>query len=744
MNLKNIFTIIKKELKGYFDNPTAYITLIVFLILWEFLFFRGAFLSGESSLRSLFSLLPWLFLFLIPAITMGSVSQEKKDGTIEFLLTRPLKDIELVIGKFLAGFVFAAITLLFVFPIAWSFSNHGNFDWGALFGQYLGGLFMAGVLIALGVFVSSIFLSQVSALLVSIAASFLLIVAGYGLVTERMPLLLAPFLEQLSVSTHFESMSRGVIDLRDVWYFLSAVAVFLSLAYLGLVKRRYGNNKKAYHNYQIGIYLFVGIAVLTNGLSARIPGRIDLTKNKTYTLSESSKKILGDLDDVVNVDFYASEKLPAQMQPVLRDTADVLRDYKTFGKGNIILSQKDPASDEKISKEAASLGIREMQFNVVSQEEFQVKNGYLGLAVSYGGVHEVISFIQSTNDLEYQLTSFIRKLTSKDKKKIGFLAGHGEKSLFENYGLLKKELDKQFEVQDIAGSGGEGKEGAKKKLEIPDDISAIAIAGANTEISGEEKKAIADFINKGKSAIFLVDTVSITPQMLMASANKNSLAGFIEENYGVKVNEDMIYDLRSNEVLGFGSFFLPYPFWARVQVSEQSSPIASKIESVTLPWSSSISFNDGKLKESGFAKTDLLKTTKFAGAQTGTFDLKPDQSFSKDNLGEKIAAVSLEKEGGSRILVAGDSDFLADDILKNSSDNLAFGMESFSWVAQDESIAGIKIRNNEQGKLIFENQGDAEAVKFGNLGLAFAAPFVVGFFRIYRRRKMQAKPYGVN
>lgn len=744
MKFRNIFSIIKKELKGYFDNPTAYIILIVFLVLWEFLFFRSAFLSGESSLRNLFGVLPWLFLFLVPAITMGSISQEKKDGTIEFLLTRPLKDMELIVGKFLAGFLFAAIALLFVFPIAWSFSNYGNFDWGALCGQYLGALFMAGVLIALGIFVSGIFSSQVSALLVSVAGSFFLIIAGYGLITERMPLFLAPILEQLSVSTHFESMSRGVIDLRDIWYFLSATAVFLSLAYLWLIKRRYGNNKKAYHNYQAAVWLFVGIAILTNGLSARIPGRIDLTENKSYTISESSKKILGNLDDVVNIDFYASEKLPAQMQSVLRDTADILRDYKTFGKGNILVSQKDPSDDEDLSKEAELLGIQQVQFNVVSQEEFQVKNGYLGLAVSYGGAHEIIPFIQNTDDLEYQLTSFIRKLTAKDKKKMGFLSGHGEKTLSRDYSLLKKELDKQFEVEDIGGAGADEKEGAQKKLEIPDDISVLVIAGAATEINEQEKKAVADFIDKGKSAMFFVDTVSIMPQTLTASINKNGLTGLLEEKYGIKVNEDMIYDLRSNEVLGFGSFYSPYPFWARVQIANQNSPITSKIESVTVPWGSSLSGNDDKIKESGFVKTDLLKTTKFAGAQTGTFVLKPDQSFSKENLGEKIVAVSLEKSGGSRIVIVGDSDFLTDDIAGKSSGNLAFGMESFSWVAQDESIVGIKIRNSGQGKLVFENAADAEAVKFGNLGLAFTLPFVVGFFRIYRRRKMQERPYEAN
>ena len=760
-NLKNILTITKKELRGYFDNPTAYIVLIVFLLLWEFLFFRGAFLVGEASLRSLMDILPWLFLFLIPAITMGSISQEKSEGTLELLLTRPIKDWELLAGKFLGSAVFISIALLFIFPIAWSFSRFGNLDWGVVISQYLGGVFMGMVLVALGIFVSGIFSSQISSLLVTAVGSFLLVSAGFGFVTDRLPLALASYAEQLSVLSHFQSMSRGVIDSRDLWYFISITAAFLSLAYLWLVRRRFGGQKSAYRNCRLGVILIIGIAVLTNIVGARIPGRIDLTQNKIYTLTKTTREILGGLNDVVNITFFSSKKLPAQLQPVLRDTKDTLLDYQILGKGNVVISYKDPSSDPEAAKEAESMGIQKVRFNVVSEEEFQVKSGYLGLVVSYGGASESIPFIQNTGDLEYQLTGFIKKLTTEDKKRIGFIAGYGGKNLSTNFRLLKEELEKQFEVEEIAAKGEDAKteesdkqkEGEKedmKKLEIPEDIAAIVVAGPTEKISGENRAVIKNFLDEGGSALFLIDPVIVSPQTLSAAPNKESLADFLKENYGLKMNQNLVFDLKSNETVNFGSaggfnYLMPYPFWIRAIKADQRSPIITKIESVVMPWASSISVDDDKVKKSGIVVTNLLETTKFGGAQKGTFSITPEQEFSKENLSRKIMAISLIKSSENadenarktRIVAVGDSDFLTDQFVKNSPQNLAFGTESLSWLAQEESLAGIQLKSRAERKLLFENNSQINAIKFGNMGAAFLIPLVIGVFRIYRRKRMR-------
>ncbi|MBI5728217.1 MAG: Gldg family protein, partial [Candidatus Magasanikbacteria bacterium] len=418
MSLKNIRAVGKKELRGHLDSPTAYIVLIVFGLLVEFLFFKQAFLVGEASLRAISVFLPWLYLLLIPAMSMGSVAEEKSHGTIEMVLTKPIRQAEFVLGKFAASVIFVAVAMLFLFPVAWSVGRFGNLDWGSVWGLYFAAVLLGSVLMSVGLAVSAMCRSTVTAFLLSAAAHFFLLIIGFEFVTASLPHGAALVLERLSALTHFTSMARGVLDLRDIWYAVSVVVVALSAAYLALVKTACGNQARIYRRHKLGTLLLVAIAILTNIVGSRIPGRIDLTADKLFTLTPTTAKVLSKLDDFVVINVYASKELPAQFQPILRDTMDMARDYERFSSGNVRVAVKDPSSDPKIESEAQSYGVRDVQFNVVGQEEFQVKRGYLGLAVVYAGKSQSIPLIRDTSDLEYQLTSFIYQLTNKNKKSV--------------------------------------------------------------------------------------------------------------------------------------------------------------------------------------------------------------------------------------------------------------------------------------------------------------------------------------
>lgn len=740
INFKNILFILKKELKTYFDSPIAYIVLIVFLLIWEFLFFKNVFLVGEASLRILFNFLPWLFLLLIPAITMGSVAQEISEGTIEFLLTHPVREIELLIGKYLAAMVFTAIVLLFIFPIALSLSPFGDLDWGVIMGEYMGSMLMASVIISLGIFFSSLFPSQITSLLLTATGGFLLIIAGFEIVTASLPLFLAPLLDKLSILSHFRSMARGVIDLRDVWYFASGTIVFLSLAYLQFLKRRFGNNRSIYRPYRIGIALFIGIAILINIVGSRIPGRIDLTEGKIYTLTDATKKILANLDDVVNITLYASGKLPAQLQPVLRDTKDILRDYETFGKGNIILTYKNPDEKPYIAKEAISVGVRQVQFNVIGQEEFRLKQGFLGVSVSYGGKHEAIPFVRDTSELEYDLTSIIKKLTTKEKKTVRFLSGHGEKMLFTDYRLVSRELEKQFKVETFTIDD--------KTTSIPHDTAVLVIAGPSRKIDDKARKMIKEYLDQGGSALFLIDTVQINPGMLYVTPVKESFSDFLKA-YGIKVRTDIVYDLRSNETVnvggGFISFLVPYPFWPRV-IGNPRNPVTARIKSMVIPWGSTIDIDEKKVKDEGIETTPLFTTTRFGGIQEGSFSIGPRERPSAENLQVRPIAISAIRHRSNsrkitRFIVVGDSDFLTDRFVQNIPENMAFALEAISWLSQEESLAGIKIKQKRERRLFFENKTQMALIKYGNIFLAFIVPAGYGAYRLIRRRNMQRMKY---
>lgn len=762
--MKNILTITKKELLAFFNNPTAYIIILAFLMLWEFLFFRNVFLIGEASLRSMFGILPWILLIVIPALTMGALAEEKNEGTLEFLLTHPINQLELIAGKFFGILSFFALAMLFVFPLAFSIGLFGNLDWGQVVCQYLAGVLTAAVLVSIGIFISSLFTSQISAFLVSVIGSFFLIIAGTELVSVRLPLSLAPFLEQLSVSNHFDSMSRGVIDLRDVWYFISFPAVFLGLTYLNMLKNKYGNKKAAYRNYQTAFVLLVGIVILSNVVGARIPGRIDLTEGRIYTLTSTTKELASNLPDIVNITLYASDQLPAQYQPVLRDTKDILNDYQTFSQGKIKVAYKNPSADSAIQKEAISKGVQPMRFNIVSKEEFQAKEGYLGIAVSYGGENEAVPFVGSVNNLEYELSGFLKKLTTEKKPKVGFLAGHGEKSLTEDYSIIEKELEKQFALEVITAqseSGANGDKGKKteapeangavqpKQFTLPEEIKTLIIAGPVDDFSDAEKKTLTDFIAQGGSVLFLIDGVTISDQTMTVAANQKNPAAFVKEITGVEINKDLVYDLRSNKSAAFSNgvmqYILPYPFLVVAPKAKDMSPITAKIENLVLPWASSLTVDANKVEEKGYQKNDLFVTTANGGAQTSGFNISPDQKFSSKDLNEKLLAVALspksESTNKARIIILGNSNFLSDRFIAESPVNFAFALDAISWLSQEASLSSISVKNLAGRKLTFENDSQPALVKFGNLAFVFLATSGYGAWRLTRRKKMKERKY---
>lgn len=738
MNRKNILTLIKKELAVFYHNLSSYLVLVVFLFFWEFMFFRNAFLVGESSLRLLFDLLPWILLIFVPAVTMASLSKEKEDGTLEILLTHPVTDLELILAKWLSAVTIIVSALVFTLPVALSFSLFGRFDWGIFLGQLLAGFFFAAALSSLGIFVSSLIGNQVAVLLVTLAAGFGFQVAGAEFLTARLPLWLVPVLERLSLSSHFDSLSRGVIDTRDLWYFLSFSAIFICLTLLQLFRRRYGNLKSKYLSFQTGVALLVGIAVLTNVLGSRIPGRIDLTWAKIYTLSSGTKKILRQLPDVVNITLYSSGKLPAQYSPIVREIKDVLKDFQKIGGSRLVVSLKDPSSDQKASAEASAKGIQEMQFNVIGEEEFQVKTGFLGLVLEYAGKQETLPFIQETEDLEYQLASNIWKLTNKNKKKVQFLTLDTTQDQSADLQTFFNEVGKQFDISN--------------EVKIATDASVLVVIGAKVEIGEPLQKEIKNYEEKGGSVLFLAEMFEVSPQMPTASPNANDLNDILSV-FGVTVKQNAVYDLRANELVSMGSqegfnYLLPYPFWVRALPAKSDSPILTQVNYVTLPWASSLDLEEKKIEESGYLAKKLLVTTGFAGEKSGNFSITPNEGmFDQKDLAEKLLAVSLQPKDQSKkgkIIIIGNRLFLTDQFLQNSPGNLDFGLSALSWLAQEEILSAIRSRKSISGKLLFQSDLQTQVVKYGNMVLAFAVPVIFGIWIIGKRRRKHNLVYENN
>lgn len=227
--LRPIWVLFKKELMAYFNSPIAYIFIGVFLVVGNWLFFSSFFLVGQASMRDYFSLLPWMFLFLAPAITMRLWAEERKAGTIEFLLTLPITDWQAVLAKFFGGLAFLAIALLLSASLPASISFLGNLDWGPVIGGYLGALFLGGSYLALGLFISSLTRNQIIAFVSGVAACFAFFVVGADFVLAGVPQAAAPAMQFIGLGSHFYSIAKGVIDTKDIFYYFSFIFIFLWL-----------------------------------------------------------------------------------------------------------------------------------------------------------------------------------------------------------------------------------------------------------------------------------------------------------------------------------------------------------------------------------------------------------------------------------------------------------------------------------------------------------------------------------
>jgi ABC-2 type transport system permease protein len=234
-----VWTIAKRELGSFFDSLIAYILLILFLGFSGFftwLFGSDIFFIGQASLQSFFNIAFWTLFFFIPALTMRLLAEEKKTGTIELLLTKAVTDREVVIGKFLSTLLLVAIALIFTLPYVVTLANIGNIDFGEIFSGYLGLLLMSAAYISIGLYASSITSNQIVAFLLAlfIGLFFHLI---FGVLANNNTGFVGQILSTLSLSDHFESISRGVIDTRDLIYFLSIISIGLFLSELSLTKR---------------------------------------------------------------------------------------------------------------------------------------------------------------------------------------------------------------------------------------------------------------------------------------------------------------------------------------------------------------------------------------------------------------------------------------------------------------------------------------------------------------------------
>jgi len=371
--MKQVWTVARRELKSFFDQPTAYVLAVAFLGLSLYLAFRSLYAMGSASLRPFFDLLPWLFVVFVPAVAMKSLAEERRSRTLDWLVAQPLGETEIVLGKFLGSWLFVMITLAGTLPMALGVLLSSEADAGIMVAQYVGAALLAAQMIAIGVWASSITRNQITAFILGAAIAFFLVLIGTPIVQIGLPRALGSVANQLSVMSHFQNVARGVVDLRDIIYFASTCGLFILLSVAALSSQRLSHAQDAYKRLRTGTAVIAAGVLMLNLLGGYIRGRIDLTAENLFTLSDGSRDILGGLDDIVNLKLFVSDELPQEIQLTLRDVRDLVADLRGASGGQLITEELNPDENEEAANEASSLGIFPIEFNVLRDDELQVK-----------------------------------------------------------------------------------------------------------------------------------------------------------------------------------------------------------------------------------------------------------------------------------------------------------------------------------------------------------------------------------
>lgn len=396
------FTIMRRELAAFFTNPAAYIVTVIFLVASGIFFFSTFFINGRADLRNFFGLLPILLSLFVPALTMRLFSEELRSGSFETLMTLPVTDAQVILGKFLAAFLTSATMLaptLFYVVTACVF---GKVDFGPIIGGYCGALFLCALYSAIGIFSSALTKNQIIAFFTALAFSFALIL--FGTILIFLPAPLVRFFSWLSVTTHFQQISRGIADTRDLIYFVSLSAVFLLLTQQKIAVKKNRDER-------IDCAIFFVILILANAVGTRAFLRTDLTSGKMYSISSASKELVKNLQEPMSVNVFFSSDLPAPYNSVDQYVRDILVEYKSAANSNFSYKIFDMNKSEN-EDAARSYGISQIQVQKVETTEVSAKAVWMGAAIVYGDNIKVFNPIDSTVGLEYRFTTAMSKMIS--------------------------------------------------------------------------------------------------------------------------------------------------------------------------------------------------------------------------------------------------------------------------------------------------------------------------------------------
>lgn len=675
-------TLFKKELSSFFSSLIGYLTIIVFLVLvglmlWVFKSDFNILDYGFSSIDGLFVIGPFLYLFLIPAITMRMFAEEKKNGTMELLLTKPLSEMNLIWAKFLAGVTLVFISLLptvvCYFSVVALGDPVGNIDTGSVVGSYIGLLLLGAAFVAIGLFASSITNNQIVAFIIAALMSAAMHLGFESL--YRMGFLgnADLFVRSLGMSYHYESISRGVVDSRDIIYFASVIALFMMATRIVLQSRKWHgwrNKKDQRRGHWLELGAGILIVIFVNVIGYYLFVRLDLTSEKRYTLSKSTKSLLKKIDEPVLYRVYLEGEFPADFKRLQNETKEMLNQFRAYNK-NIQYEFVNPNNFEDgqerqvFFQKLAQKGIQPTQIQVSTENGVTTQVLIPAADVIYKGNETSIQLLQSQKyvdqsqllnnsiqSLEYVLSNAIRALSRGVKPSIAFMRGHGELelpnlsdmigSLYEYYTLDTVRMD-----ENINSLTARNVKSEDSTYRFRNKYDLIIIAKPTKMFSERDLYILDQYVMYGGKLLWLVDPLDADLDSLahagQAVATRYPLN--IDEmlfTYGVRINPDLLMDIRCRPIpMTVGMVgekpqiqFQPWMYFPEI-VPLSSHPIVRNLDLIKSDFVSSIDLIDNEID-----KTVLLTTSEYARVKNAPaiYDLneakiEPDRRlFNRQNI----------------------------------------------------------------------------------------------------------------
>lgn len=729
--MNQLTAIAKKEFRSQFRSGTAYLFLLVFAGIsgyFTWLSESNIFIENQARLDVFFSTALWLLFFTVPVLTMRTLAEEKRLGTLPLLLTRPISTYEIVIGKCVAFYLIGLLALLITLPFAITVIWIGDVDAGALIGGYLALVFVIECFIGISLAAGAATRNPVIAFLVSLLINFFFVLAA-GQLYNHSTGTLREIMLQLDMQTHVAAFARGVFGLGSLLFFVMIVLTTVWVASILL------DRKKKTNRLLVALLLFVGV----NLLAPFVDVRYDATQDKRYSLCEASKKILLENTSKINISFFFTDQIHPNFDRVGKEFINLLQEYEHAAGNefsyNVVYTRN---ADEQ--QRAIDEGLAPLLVNVKAKDNEQVQKAFLGAVVKVGDKKEIMQMIKPGTEMEYALSSAIKRASSPEVSSIALLAGHGETQPEQLADVLAGLASQhQVEVTEISAD-----------LPIPLSYKTLVIIDPRDTFPPLHLHRLSEYMAGGGNVFIAMSRCeSNLNELFIDPLTTTGLETWLRTK-GIHIQTDNIVDKSCGTVLvqqqeGDASYNTDLPFhYYPLFKKFANHTITAGLEEVLMTCPSSIQINTA-------GNTFRYEPLVFSSEQSGTLQVPQQidvakqwgpEEFSLAHIPVAVAVSPIKKMKGGRMVVIANGTLVNNGhngMQQINPDNINLVVNAVDWLSDETGLIAIRTKAITKQPIIKMDDATRSRIKYLNMILPLllvAGMYLIGFVKRETKKRI--------